>query len=309
MGTLAFEKFGSPAEVLKIVSSQTPAIVTGDSLSVKVKATQVLTEDIKAIKGVSFKTKNTGIAGLSAAGTVTSVNGSSSQFAVNDTVFITGSGLWAEEVTVSQSAAAVVKLPAEEAALLPAATSAWAILNNFVKLNSGDVVVQTNGSSATGLAIAEIGKSMGLKIISVTSAQLKDSKFIPNVLAENNSSGLKLAISSESGANTLALVRQLGPKGVLVTYSGPIEPLSKTETGVQIPTGVLIFKDITVAGFDFLGWKESDPSAFNAAVSAVTELSKAGTIKLKTSKVFSQKDYLKAIAEVEATGAGVVIKY
>jgi NADPH:quinone reductase-like Zn-dependent oxidoreductase len=57
---------------------------------------------------VSFKTKNTGIAGLSAAGTVTSVNGSNSQFAVNDTVFITGSGLWAEEVTVSQSAAAVV---------------------------------------------------------------------------------------------------------------------------------------------------------------------------------------------------------
>eukprot|EP01035_Chromulina_nebulosa_P038123 gene38123-51486_t len=80
-----------------------------------------------------------------------------------------------------------------------------------------------------------------------------------------------------------------------------------TVAGVQIPTGVLIFKDITVAGFDFLGWKESDPSAFNAAVSAVTELSKAGTIKLKTSKVFSQKDYLKAIAEVEATGAGVVI--
>lgn len=43
-------------------------------------------------------------------GTVTSVNGSKSQFAVNDTVFITGSGLWAEEVTVSQSTAAVVQV-------------------------------------------------------------------------------------------------------------------------------------------------------------------------------------------------------
>jgi NADPH:quinone reductase-like Zn-dependent oxidoreductase len=62
------------------------------------------------IKGVSYKAKTTGIAGMSAVGTITAVNGSSSKFAVNDTVFITGNGLWAEEVSVSQSAAAVVKV-------------------------------------------------------------------------------------------------------------------------------------------------------------------------------------------------------
>jgi len=57
---------------------------------------------------------------------------------------------------------------------------------------------------------------------------LKDSKFIPSILAENKASELKLAVCSESGPSSLALVRQLGPKGVLVAYSGTIEPLSKT---------------------------------------------------------------------------------
>ena len=79
--------------------------------------------------------------------------------------------------------------------------------------------------------------------------------------------------------------------------------------GITLPTGPAIFKDISIVGFDFLNWKASEPRAFSQAVAAVTDLAKAGKIKLKTSKVFGPKDYLKAIAEVEATGAGVVITY
>ena len=120
---------------------------------------------------------------------------------------------------------------------MPSATSAWAILHNFVKLSPGDVVVQTNGSSATGIAISEIGSSLGLKVISVTESDLKDSKFIVNAL---KGSHLKLAVAAHSGASQVALTKALAPKGVLVAYYGPTETLSRA-AGLQMPTCKIIF--------------------------------------------------------------------
>jgi NADPH:quinone reductase-like Zn-dependent oxidoreductase len=70
-----------------------------------------------------------------------------------------------------------------------------------------------------------------------------------------------------------------------------------------------IFHDVSVIGFDFFSWQASDPAGFAAAAARVVELAAAGKVALKTSKVFPQSDYLKALAEVEASGAGVVIKH
>lgn len=69
-----------------------------------------------------------------------------------------------------------------------------------------------------------------------------------------------------------------------------------------------IFRDVSVVGFDFFSWRAQDPTGFTSAATAVLQLAETGKIRLKTPKVFAQVDYLKALAEVEATGAGVVMK-
>lgn len=284
------------------------------------KASQVLPEDIRAVSTISRITKlalnfaqikglslvNTAVdaAGTTAVGVVTGVPSGESDFAVNDTVFVVGSGLWRSEALVSKSSVSKLALSSEDAATLPSFLTAWGILKNFANLKAGDTVVQSSGTTAVGQAITQVGKALGLNVLSPTNDELKDPKFVANMKPQKDS--IKLVVSDRSGRATLDLVRVVADKGAAVFYNGQIETLEQA-TGVDVPAASNIYKNVSVNGFDLGYWHKSDPSGFAQAVASVAAMGAEKKINLKP-KVYPQSDFAKAIADVESSYSAVVLK-
>ena len=266
---------------------------------------------VSQISGLSLNHKYVGVAGTTGFGTVSAVGGGVSGIAVNDTVLVTGKHTWSDKATVPANSVVKIStsLPAEEAANLPAAISAWALLNNFngthgaaagTALKAGDVVVQSHGESAVGLAVTQLGRHMGLKVVSVggSGAVAAD---IEAKIKEAGGGPVKLAISSGSGKTCLTLLRSLAVNGTLVVYNGVVESLDAA-AGITVPVASAIFQNTSVRGFDYCSWAASDPAAFQKAVASVVALTDAKKLSLK-SKVFPSADFLAAISLVQTTGA------
>ena len=215
-------------------------------------------------------------------------------------------GLWTDQnIVISKSnAIKVPKLSTEEAALLPTAVSAWSILNNFSSLKKGDTILQTNGGSAIGIAITEIGKALGLNVISLSKPDIEESSFVSKFRSKN----AKLAISCLSGNVNKLLLNVLPDNGQLIFYNGPIESIDNSD-GLHISVGRSIFGNISINGFDLFTWVNTNPDAYKTAVSSVLSLVESKQISLKSNKIYQQTDYLKAISDVETSGAAAIIKF
>lgn len=237
---------------------------------------------------------------------MTGVSDGESAFAVNDQVLIVGEGVWTDETVVSTAKVTKIpKLSAEEAAILPSFAAAWGILNNFVTLKAGDVVVQTSASSAIGSAIAQVGKALGLKVVSISDADLTAAD-LASKLKEAGS--IKLAVSGRSGRHISTLQRVVAKGGVTVSYNGVFESLQSTSS-VQLPISNLIFSDTSVHGFDLNTWATTSPDAFRAGVSSVLGLVGDKKVVLKPAHVFSQAEFAKALEEVQKSGVSVALKH
>jgi NADPH:quinone reductase-like Zn-dependent oxidoreductase len=226
---------------------------------------------------------------------------------LSDTVLVTGKHTWSDSITVPANSVVKISssLPAEEAANLPAAVSAWALLNNFsgsAALKVGDVVVQSNGESAIGLAVSQLGQHMGLKVVSLGAGGADaDAKI------KEAGGPVKLAIASNSGKPALSLLRALAVDGTLVVYNGVVESLD-VAAGVTVPVASAIFQNSSVRGFDYCVWATADPAGYKKAVAAVVELADSKKITLR-SKVFPQADFMQAISLVASTGGPAVLKH
>jgi NADPH:quinone reductase-like Zn-dependent oxidoreductase len=247
---------------------------------------------------------NIGVGGISAVGVIVELPEFEKDFSLNDSVFVVGSGLWTDEVVVTKSSVTKIPttFPLEHAALLPSLSSAWNLLNNFKTLKAGDNVLVTETKNATGSAIAEIAKVLGLNVITVSKKDLDDPSYIKHTRSMLNS---KLIITS-CGASAHKLSKLLAPQGSLVIYNGIIDPSEYFPT-VDIPVSSAIFNDISVHGFDFKVWHDTNKSAFEEAVGSVVKLYNDNKI-LAEPNVYQQKDFLKAIHVVESGDSAVVIK-
>ncbi|KAJ1433305.1 hypothetical protein B484DRAFT_394558 [Ochromonadaceae sp. CCMP2298] len=301
------KSFGKPADVLSVGKAATAAGSPGaGQVKVSMKASSVLLEDVLAIHGLSMAGKSVGVCGTAGAGTVTAVGEGVVGVAVNDSVVVVGSGVWTDEAVVAASGVGKVgKLTAEEAAALPSFLAAWAILNNYVTLKSGDVVVQSNGSGSVGAAITQLGKAMGLKVTSLSGADAADAN-LPSKLAAAGT--IKLAVSGQSGKHLHAMLKSLVNGAALVTYNGVYEPLS-SYTEVQLPVSGMIFNNVSVNGFDLNAWVGGADSSFQTAVSQIAGMAAENKITIKPSTVYPQADVQKAIAEVAKAGTTAVLKH
>jgi len=256
--------------------------------------------------GLSSINKTVGSYGNAAVGKVIAVPSSVSDFHLNDSVLVIGQGLWTDEAIVSTSG--VTKVPSlqpDEAAVLPSYISAWAILHNFITLKAGDTVVQATGSSAIGKAITAIGKALNLKVVSLSDAELND----PATSKKLEALGpIPLTVAGQSGKLISILSKATASNGVVVTYNGVYESISTT-TPVSVAISHLIFRNVSIQGFDLLSWVQSSSSEYKAAVQSVLALQSEKKIVLKPSLVYSQSDYLSGIEAVLKTGDAAVLKY
>lgn len=106
-------------------------------------------------------------------GVVTDVGSGVSDIATGDMVVpvVCGLGTWTD--TLVAPASALAKVPAstvpEDAATLADKTTAYCLLNDFVNLSPGDVIIQDGAESAVGTAVVQLANKLGVKTINVIS--------------------------------------------------------------------------------------------------------------------------------------------
>jgi len=248
MSTIYYDKVGAPNEVLKLSTGDSSSCPALGEVKVNVKASQVTSEDLRMINGVSLiSKKSSGIAGTTGVGVVTEVGVGCFNLNKNDSVFIIGgdSGVWSDSVCVPENN--VVKIPSssDEFASISSFLSAWALLSIA---KSGDVVVQTSGGSSP--EISAVGKALNINVVTVNPADFSDEKKL-SVYGKVN-----LLITPSSQKPIPGVIKSLAQGGKIVIYNdhtAPI-PLSASASAVSIPVAQSIFSDVSIGGFDLTAW-------------------------------------------------------
>jgi NADPH:quinone reductase-like Zn-dependent oxidoreductase len=218
-------------------------------------------------------------------------------------------GTWNSEALLSSQEVFTIdsdsSLDFSQAACLPEAASAWALLHSFVTLSPGDVVLRSAEASPLNSALDQIAHAEGVVVIPASDSDLVDAQFKDKV-ASKGGGGARLAITSGTGQSARAMHALTGSKGVLVTYNGAIAPMTDSSSGVEVPSLALIFQDKAVCGFDFRSWVAHSPAQASQAISESVKLIQNG--KLKFSPVaFTAAKFADAV-ESASSGKSVVIE-
>jgi len=148
--------------------------------------------------------------------------------------------------------------------------TAYRLLNDFVSLQQGDVIIQNGANSMVGASVIQLARERGIKTINVIRdkdpvSHMKVVEVLKQlggdvVLGESyfhsprfqeiiaDLPAPKLGLNCVGGQNGTNIARSLANGGTMVTYGGmSLKP-------VTVPTSTLIFKDITLKGFWMTRW-------------------------------------------------------
>ena len=260
MKALIQTNYGDPAKVLEL--REVPALVPGDGQAVvDMEAAVVHVADAHTVLGENGFRKNLPrTPGYEGVGRVSAVAPDVKGVAAGMRVFAPiGSGTYREQIAVN--AADLTPAPEGDAvqiallSLSPA--TAMLMLQDFVKLQPGDFVVQNAASSAVGRMVIQLANEMQVKVVNV----VKSSVVIPElkeigagvvlldtpdlrdrVAAVTQSSPVKLALDAVGGAATARLASCLDENGIVVSYG------SMSGEPCQIPADLLGAKGIRLCG-------------------------------------------------------------
>lgn len=149
-------------------------------------------------------------------------------------------------------------------------STAFRMLRDFVPLKSGDTVIQNGANSAVGQAVIQLCKIWNVNTVNVvrdrpnldelkqtlqsigaTEVLTEEEIRVTTLFRSGKLPAPKLGLNCVGGKSATNILRYLVDKGQLVTYGAMSrEPLT-------IPTGALIFKDISFRGYWMTLWKNS----------------------------------------------------
>lgn len=179
--------------------------------------------------------------------------------------------------------------------------TAYRMLKDFETLNEGDWFIQNGANSGVGRAAIQFGKLWGVKSINiirdrpssgetqamkdelialgatqvVTEKELLSREFREMVKewTNNGKEQIKVGLNCVGGKATSALVKQLSAGGHLVTYGG------MAKQPLDLPTGLLIFKDLKFSGFWVSRWSDQHPEEKKAMVEEILQWTREGKFK------------------------------
>ena len=253
-----FESFGFPQRVLKLERETLSSDkLSGSQVLLKVLASPIHPGDISHIEGtVGHDTPLPGVPGLEAVAQVLEV-GSNSHLQRNDRVLVVNPrvGTWRTHLITEETN--LKKLPKNlenvaASVFLVAPMTAVSLLEEVVKLNPGDVIIQGCGESAISKCVSQIASARKIKVISVSSygdqkkvdelksygatVALSGEQLHSTTKFSQLTHGLpkaKLALNPVGGLVALDLARSLGSGGVLVTYG------NMSKNPLQVPASTV----------------------------------------------------------------------
>jgi len=272
-------QFGDWSSSLAQVEVPVAAPAAGQ-VSVKFQAAPINPADLDVIAGTYGKLpKLPHFAGLEGVAVVDAV-GAGAKLKVGQRVIPAhpGFGTWRSHAVAEESAFLPVAsdIPIEYSAVLSVnPCSAYRMLEDFVSLKAGDVVVQNAANSMVGQTVIQLCKLKGVKTINLVRSRpdlgatvdyLKSiggdvvvpEEYVAEVGVSKAFGGLgdaKLGLNAVGGSAALSVTRALGANAKLVTYG------SMSRKGSEVPAGSLIFKNISSHGFWMTRWVEQSSVA------------------------------------------------
>jgi mitochondrial enoyl-[acyl-carrier protein] reductase / trans-2-enoyl-CoA reductase len=313
---LVYSQYGEPKDVLSLhTHSISPPAST--SITLRMLTAPINPADINQVQGVypSKPPMNTSlgtnvpsaVAGNEGAAEVVGLGGSVKSVAKGDWVIMKSSamGTWRTHMQADENE--VLKIddktgltPLQVATVSVNPCTAYRMLKDFTSWDwgAGEWFIQNGANSGVGRAAIQLGKEWGLKSINVirerpgweelkkeleglgatkvvTEEQLM-SKGFKDMIKEWTNGGrepIKLGLNCVGGKNATAIAKVLGQGAHMITYGA----MSKKPT--ELPTALLIFKEIVFEGFWVSKWGDRNPVEKKQTVDDVLRMTREGRFK------------------------------
>jgi mitochondrial enoyl-[acyl-carrier protein] reductase / trans-2-enoyl-CoA reductase len=303
---LAFKEYGSPGDVLSLhTHSISPA--HSNLVSVKFLASPINPADINQVEGV-YPSKPTfttslgtqepiAVGGNEGVAEVMSTGDKVTELKKGDWVIAKRPGFGTWRTFAQTTADNLLKItnkegitPAQAATVSVNPVTAYRMLKDIVSLSEGEWWVQNGANSAVGRAAIQLGKLWGYKSINVvrdrdsgldtlkseleslgadvvvTESEIQSSAFKDKFRELTQGKPVRLGLNCVGGSSALQLAKMLSYDGHLVTYG------AMSKKPVNVPAGMLIFKNIHFDGFWVSKWGETHPEEKQKTIDHILQL-------------------------------------
>ncbi|KAK5128348.1 hypothetical protein LTR85_003016 [Meristemomyces frigidus] len=312
---LAIDKLGEPKDVLRL-HGHSISPPHGDLLTVRFLASPINPADINQIQGV-YPTKPTftkdlgtsepiAVGGNEGVAEVIAKGGSVKGIEKGDWVIMKkqGFGTWRTHAQTTADNLMPIRnkegLKVEQVGTVSVnPMTAYRMLKDFVDLKPGEWFIQNGANSGVGRAAIQLGKLWGYKSINVVRKresgmeELKkdlkslgadvvvtdeevESKDFRDKIKELTNGGrepIRLGMNCVGGKLVNSMAKHLAPSSHMVTYG------AMSKQPVSLPTGLLIFKNISFDGFWVSRWSNENPEQKEACVTEVLDMTREGKFR------------------------------
>lgn len=317
MRAIRFERFGPPAEVLSLTEMPPPEPGPGQ-VRLRLSHRPINPSDLLTVSGEYGRLPRLpATPGFEAVGRVESLGDGVRGWEVGArAVPLSAGGTWCDSIVAD----AAYLLPVPDAVSDAAAAqfvvnpvTAWVMLEEELKLASGDWVLQTAAGSTLGRLVIQLGCLRGYRTINLVRRPeqaeellaLGADAVLPTTRGDvverakeltggRGATGALDAVGGETGA--LAL-RALRPGGTLLIY-GMLgrEPL-------PLHNGEMLFRGLTARGFWLSQWfRQTPPAQVAATLGTLMQLMAAGDLVPPVEAEYDLADFRAAIAHAERPG-------
>lgn len=312
---LTIEKLGEPKDVLAL-HGHSISPPHGQLLTLRFLASPVNPADINQIQGVyptkpSFTTDLGSSVPLAVGGNegvaeVTAVGNGVKSVQKGDWVIMKqqGFGTWRTHAQTTADSVVPIKnkdglRPEQVGTVSVNPMTAYRMLRDFVQLQPGEWFMQNGANSGVGRAAIQLGKLWGYKSINVvrkresgmdelkaeltslgadvvvTDEELEQKSFRDKLkeLTNGGREPIRLGLNCVGGSIVNSMAKYLAPNSHMVTYG------AMSKKPVSLPTGLLIFKNISFDGFWVSRWSNENPKDKESCVHEVLDLIREGRFK------------------------------
>ncbi len=307
---IVYRAHGKPEEVLHLEEQELRPIGENEAL-VRLLAAPINPADLNAIQGkYPVRPKLPATPGFEGAGVVEEVGAAVRNVAAGAQVILPHDlGTWREAAVVAADKLVVVpnEIAPEQAAMLKInPLTAWRMLHDFVRLESGDWIIQNAANSAAGRAVIQIARELGYRTVNVVRRKeliaelraeggdvvLLDDDDLRDAAAEaTGRAPIRLGLNAVGGESALRLAKIVAPEATIVTFGAmSLKPLT-------LPNGLLIFKNLRFTGFWVNKWYELATAAErDQTFERLFDLARRGLLQTKIERSYPLGEFSEAVA-------------
>lgn len=317
MRAIRFEQFGPPAEVLRLAELPTPEPGPGQT-RLRLTHRPINPSDLLTVSGDYGRLPNLpATPGFEAVGRVEAVGEGVRGLAVGARVVpLSAGGTWCESVIADASM--LVPVPddvSDDAAaqFIVNPVTAWVMLEEELKLQPGDWVVQTAAGSTLGRLVIQLGRLRGYRTINFVrrpeqvdellalgadaAIATSDGDVTERVRQLTGGRGATAALDAVGGETGALALRALRSGGTMLVY-GMLgnEPL-------PLHNGEMLFRGLTARGFWLSQWfRQTPPAQVAGTLGTLMGLIAGGKLVPPVEAEYDLADFRAAIAHAERPG-------